>query len=54
MYPTLAHTDAIVDRYGEAIGGVFKEIAGMLEAAAISPNTCAGPWPTAGFRRLAG
>lgn len=54
LYPTLAHTDAIVERYGEAVDGVFKEIAGLLAAGGDVARHLRGPVAHSGFRRLAG
>ena len=54
LYPTLAHTDAIIDRYGEAIDAVFKEIATVLAAGGDVTAHLRGPVAHSGFRRLAG
>jgi glutamate-1-semialdehyde 2,1-aminomutase len=54
LYPTLAHTDAIVEQYGEAVDGVFKEIAGLLAAGGDAARHLRGPVAHSGFRRLAG
>ncbi len=53
LYPTLAHTDAIADRYGEAIDGVFGEIAVILAAGDDVAAHLKGPVAHSGFRRLA-
>lgn len=51
LYPTLAHTDALVQRYLEALDQVFGEL-----SAALSQDTVAkrlhGPIAHSGFRRL--
>jgi hypothetical protein len=54
LYPTLAHTDAIVARYGEAIDGVFKEIAAILAGGGEVAGHLRGPVAHSGFRRLTG
>ncbi len=54
LYPTLAHTDAIVERYGDAIDGVFKEIADLLAAGGDLAKHLRGPVAHSGFRRLTG
>lgn len=54
LYPTLAHTDAIVAQYGEAVEGVFKEIASLLAAGGDVARHLRGPVAHSGFRRLAG
>jgi len=54
LYPTLAHTDDIVDRYSEAIDSVFKEIAGVLASEDELSAHLRGPVAHSGFRRLAG
>jgi glutamate-1-semialdehyde 2,1-aminomutase len=54
LYPTLAHTDAIVDLYGEAIDSVFKEIADVLASGDELSVHLRGPVAHSGFRRLAG
>ena len=54
LYPTMAHTDAIVEQYGEAVDGVFKEIAGLLAAGGDVSRHLRGPVAHSGFRRLAG
>ena len=51
LYPTLAHTDAIVDLYGEAIDATFKEIADAL-AKGDAAARLKGPVAHSGFRRL--
>jgi glutamate-1-semialdehyde 2,1-aminomutase len=52
LYPTLAHTDEVVDRYGEAIDAVFKEIAESLNAGGDLTALLRGPVAHSGFRRL--
>jgi glutamate-1-semialdehyde 2,1-aminomutase len=54
LYPTLAHTDVIVDRYSEAIDSVFKEIAEVLASDDELSAHLRGPVAHSGFRRLAG
>jgi len=54
LYPTLAHSDAIVDLYGEAIDSVFKEIADVLASGDEVSAHLRGPIAHTGFRRLAG
>ena len=51
IYPTLAHTDEIVDRYGEAIDDVFGVIADALSTDSVKARL-AGPVAHNGFRRL--
>jgi glutamate-1-semialdehyde 2,1-aminomutase len=53
LYPTLAHTDAILDRYAEAIDRVFRRIAEALAAGEIAQRL-RGPVAHVGFRRLTG
>ncbi len=52
LYPTVAHTDAILERFGEAVDGVFKEIAGILSAGDDPARHLRGPVAHSGFRRL--
>ena len=54
LYPTLAHTDTVVERYGEAIDIVFGQIAGILAAGGDPARHLRGPVAHSGFRRLAG
>ncbi len=54
FYPTLAHTDEIVDRYGEAIDAVFGEIARTLESGDDVSSRLRGPVAHSGFQRLTG
>jgi hypothetical protein len=54
LYPTLAHTEAIVDLYAEAIDSVFKEIAEVLASTDELSAHLHGPVAHSGFRRLAG
>jgi len=49
--PTLAHTDEIVDMFGEAIDEVFAEIADALEAGEVRQRL-RGPVAHTGFQRL--
>ena len=51
FYPTLAHTDAILDAYGAAVDGVFAEIATAL-AANTATAQLHGPVAHSGFKRL--
>ncbi len=51
IYPTLAHTDEIVDAYGEAIGKVFMEISKALQSDTLQQRI-EGPVAHEGFRRL--
>ena len=54
LYPTLAHTDEIVARYGQAIDAVFKELAVVLGTGGDVTRHLHGPVAHSGFRRLAG
>lgn len=54
IYPTMAHTEAIVERYGEAVDGVFKEIADLLAAGGDPARHLRGPVAHSGFMRLTG
>jgi glutamate-1-semialdehyde 2,1-aminomutase len=51
IYPTLAHTDEIVGRYGEAIDEVFAEIAAALTTGDVKARL-KGPVAHSGFSRL--
>lgn len=51
IYPTFAHTDQIVDLYGQGIDEVFSEIAECLQNNSIL-NNLKGPVAHTGFRRL--
>jgi hypothetical protein len=51
VYATLAHTDEILGLYGEAIGGVFAEIADALAAGDVQTRL-KGPVAHTGFTRL--
>ncbi len=53
LYPTLAHTPTITERYEEAIDGVFSEIAGVLADGGDLTRHLRGPVAHDGFRRLA-
>ena len=53
LYPTLAHTDDLVERYGEAVDEVFGRIARALAGADVE-GQLQGPVAHSGFRRLAG
>lgn len=53
FYPTLAHTDDIVERYGEAVDEVFGQIAAALAEGDIEKHL-RGPVAHSGFKRLAG
>ena len=52
LYPTMAHTDAVVDRYGETIDTVFENIAGALADDDDVAAHLHGPVAHSGFRRL--
>ena len=51
FYPTLAHTDAVVERYAEALDAVFARLARAL-ADGNPGRLLKGPVAHAGFRRL--
>jgi len=51
IYPTFAHTEQIVDLYGEAIDEVFSIIAGYLKEGTVE-KILKGPVAHSGFRRL--
>ena len=51
LYPTLAHEDAVVDRYLEAIDAVFGRLAAALAAEDVA-GRLRGPVAHTGFRRL--
>jgi len=51
IYPTLAHTDEIVDRYVAAIDEVFGEIAEVLRTGDLD-RALPGGVAHSGFRRL--
>lgn len=51
IYPTLAHTEAVVAEYADAVDQVFEEIACGLEEGDIA-GRLAGPEAHKGFRRL--
>ena len=51
VYPTLAHTDDIVDRYAEATDRVFARVADVLVRGDVD-SALTGPVAHAGFRRL--
>ena len=51
IYPTLAHTDEIVERYRTAIDEVFAKISKALAAGTVSQDL-KGPEAHSGFRRL--
>jgi glutamate-1-semialdehyde 2,1-aminomutase len=51
IYPTLAHTDAVVAQYGEAIDAVFADMARTLDAGDLGARL-KGPVAHSGFRRL--
>jgi len=51
LYPTLAHTDAVVDRYEEAIEKVFRELARALAQKDVLARL-RGPVAHSGFKRL--
>ena len=54
LYATLAHTDELVDRFGEAVEAVFKEIAGILAGGGDATAHLRGPIAHSSFRRLTG
>jgi glutamate-1-semialdehyde 2,1-aminomutase len=51
FYPTLAHTDKIVDRYAEAVEAAFAQIAALLDADKVK-EALKGPVAHSGFQRL--
>jgi glutamate-1-semialdehyde 2,1-aminomutase len=51
FYVTLAHTDAIIDRYIEAIHEVFRTLAEIMDSGRIA-SALEGPVAHTGFRRL--
>ncbi len=51
IYPTLAHSPEIIERYGEAIDAVFGEVAEALAQDAVEKQL-EGPPAHTGFRRL--
>ena len=51
IYPTLAHTDAVVERYGAAIDEVFGLMAEVVESGEVR-SRLKGPVAHSGFRRL--
>lgn len=51
VYPTLAHTDQIVAKFGQALDSVFPEIGAAIEQGAIDERL-QGPPAHEGFRRL--
>ncbi|HIA47454.1 MAG TPA: aminotransferase class III-fold pyridoxal phosphate-dependent enzyme, partial [Candidatus Hydrogenedentes bacterium] len=51
IYPTLAHTEQIVDSYGEAVDEVFALMAEILEENTVDA-TLKGPPAHQGFQRL--
>ena len=51
VYPTLAHTDAVVELFGAAVDDVFGEIAGALAAGDVK-RRLKGPVAQTGFQRL--
>ena len=53
LYPTLAHTDAILAQYGDATDEVFEAIAQSLAAGRVQ-QALRGPVAHSGFRRLVG
>ena len=52
LYPTLAHNDAVLARFGEAVEGVFGEIAAILSAGDDPVAHLRSPVAHSGFRRL--
>jgi glutamate-1-semialdehyde 2,1-aminomutase len=53
LYPSLAHTGEVVERYGEAIDEVFEEMARLMHSDAPLSKHLRGPVAHSGFRRLA-
>ena len=51
IYPTLAHTEEIVEAYGDAIDGVFREISEAIAEERIE-KSLKGPVAHSGFKRL--
>ena len=51
LYATLAHTDDVIARYGEAIDEVFAELRKALESGTVKERLN-GPVAHSGFRRL--
>jgi hypothetical protein len=51
IYPTLAHTEAIMALYGKAIDEVFAVIAGALAKGTVK-DMLKGPVAHSGFKRL--
>ena len=51
IYPTLAHTEAVVEQHAEAMDAVFAKIAGSIAADSIHADL-EGPEAHVGFRRL--
>ncbi len=51
IYPTLAHTDEIVNKYDQAIDEVFGEISNAIKKDKVK-NILKGPVAHSGFRRL--
>lgn len=51
IYPTQAHTEETVSRYGEALDGVFQDIAAALAKGNVK-DMLEGPPAHQGFRRL--
>jgi glutamate-1-semialdehyde 2,1-aminomutase len=52
FYPTLAHTDAILERFDGAVNEVFEKIAMVLAAGDDPAQLLRGPVAHSGFRRL--
>ncbi len=52
LYATLAHTESVIERYGQAIDAVFAQIAGILANGSDIADHLRGPVAHAGFRRL--
>ncbi len=51
LYPTLAHTDEVADRYAEAVDHVFGELAQAVTRDDVS-SRLRGPVAHSGFKRL--
>ena len=51
IYPTLAHDEAVLNKYDRAIDEVFADIAAALKRGDV-PSRLRGPVAHSGFRRL--
>ncbi len=52
FYPTLAHTESVVERYGKAVGEVFDEISCILARGDDPTEYLRGSVAHSGFKRL--